>query len=289
MTSFLLTGSPFDHTEECLNFLRVRQVRSRNPTLDGGWAVNTSFGQPVTEATALIARLLVTTRVLFAPNSPDATRATLWLSRNQNVDGGWGSFGGQESRVWLTAMAVHALSELDPHGAAIRLGTRWLVRSRDPITRAWGERPGRRAIVTHTAYVLVALVDSGVGATEQSVAEAVTSGYAWLTAHLDPTAVIDDQARVESYNLAQVGPDGKTKTWHSTIWHHGLPYAVSALVRQPEGLRYDLLYEAVNTIIASQQLDGRWPSLESAAAVSVWTVWPFLQALARISIQLFRP
>ena len=59
MANFRLHGRVFEHEAECLRFLHHRQVVSSDYRLDGGWAVNTSFGQPVTEATGLVTRLLV--------------------------------------------------------------------------------------------------------------------------------------------------------------------------------------------------------------------------------------
>jgi len=182
MSSFLVHDRPFDHEQECLRFLRKRQIRSDDPLLDGGWAINTSAGQPVTEATALVARLLVRTGTALMTAAPDVRRAKNWLANNQNVDGGWGSFRGQDSRVWLTAMAVRALVELAG-------GTRWLVAARDPASHGWGEQPRNPATVTHTSYVLTALVDSGLTATDHAVADALADGFAWLVRHLNPATV----------------------------------------------------------------------------------------------------
>ncbi|HEX5205055.1 MAG TPA: prenyltransferase/squalene oxidase repeat-containing protein [Actinoplanes sp.] len=286
MSSFLLHGRPFEHEQQCLRFLQRRQIRSDDPLLDGGWAVNTSAGQPVTEATALVARLLACTGTLLMPASPDAQRATTWLVNNQNQDGGWGSFRGQESRVWLTAMAVRALGELDPRTPAIVGGAKWLVGARDPASHAWGELPRHAATVTHTSYVLTALADSGLTASDRTTADAVSAGFNWLTSHLNPARVHDDHARLEIYNVTRMDANGSVTMWENTIWHHGLPFALSALVRQAGTVRFDLVATAVHTIAATQMDDGRWPSVDSSAAFSVWTVWPFLEALADVKKSL---
>lgn len=282
LSSFLIHRHPFEHEQQCLRFLRRRQLRSDDPLLDGGWAVNTSAGQPVTEATALVARLLARSGTLLVTDSPDARRAGTWLVKNQNNDGGWGSYRGQESRVWLTAMAVHALGELDPRCPAIGEGVRWLLGVRDPASHAWGERPRLAATVTHTSYVLTALVDSGVTRADRTAADAVVAGFAWLTSHVNPAKVHDDHARLETYNVTRVDADGHTAMWENTIWHHGLPFALSALVRQADTMRFDLIVASVHTLIATQMDDGRWPSVDGSAAFSVWTVWPFLEALADV-------
>ncbi|MDY7089689.1 MAG: prenyltransferase/squalene oxidase repeat-containing protein [Actinomycetota bacterium] len=229
-----------------------------------------------------MARLLLRSGTLLAADSPDAGRALTWLINNQNDDGGWGAFRGQESRVWLTAMAVRALGELDRRAPAIAGGVRWLIGARDPDAHAWGERPRHAATVTHTAYVLTALVDSGSTAADRIVSDAVTDGFAWLTSHLDPMNVHDDHARLESYNVTRVDADGNVVMWENTIWHHGLPFALSALVRQTDTVRFDLIAASVRTLGATQLGDGRWPGVDSSAAFSVWTVWPFLEALADV-------
>ncbi|GIF01640.1 prenyltransferase/squalene oxidase repeat-containing protein [Paractinoplanes rishiriensis] len=282
MSSFLLHRRPFEHEQQCLRFLEKRQIRSDDPLLDGGWAVNTSAGQPVTEATALVARLLVRTGTALTAAAPDARRATSWLVNNQNDDGGWGSFHGQESRVWLTAMAVRALGELDRRSPAIGAGAKWLIAARDPASHGWGERPRHAATVTHTSYVLTALADSGLPATDHAVADAVDEGYAWLASHLNPATVHDDHARLETYAVTRAGADGSIVMWENAIWHHGLPFALSALVRQPGTVRFDLVVNSVRTLITTQLEDGRWPSVDSSAAFSVWTVGPFLEALADV-------
>jgi hypothetical protein len=94
--------------------------------------------------------------------------------------------------------------------------------------------------------------------------------------------VHDDQARLETYNVTRTDADGSLIMWENAIWHHGLPFAISALVRQAGTVRFDLIVSSVRTLITTQMDDGRWPSADSSAAFSVWTVWPFLEALADV-------
>ncbi|SNT33175.1 hypothetical protein SAMN05421812_104543 [Asanoa hainanensis] len=55
---------------------------------------------------------------------------------------------------------------------------------------------------------------------------------------------------------------------------------LSALVRQPGAVRFDLVAEALATMRATQSAEGRWPSSDGSATFSVWSVAPFLDALA---------
>jgi hypothetical protein len=283
IASFLMFDESNENLAAALSFLRARQISSSEKKLDGGWAVNTSFGLPLTEATALIARILARNRLTFMPGAPNIGRAHSWLVHNQNTDGGWGSFFGHSSRVWLTAMAVRAMAELDSYGSALRRGVQWLVDHRDPTTLSWGEVPGGPPTVTHTAFVLTALVDGGAFRVDRAVAEVVVRGYDWLQSHLDTSVVHDDAARVESYNLACKLASGAPVTFHSTVWHPSLPYSISALMRHPIGAEPSLLAGAIRTLIAKQLPDGRWPNPDSAASVSIWSVWPFLESIKDVT------
>lgn len=282
LAAFLLFGRQFDGLPSGVAFLRLRQIDAADPALDGGWAVNTSAGRPVAEATALVPRLLNLAGLAFTPDGPDLGRACRWLLSNQNSDGGWGPFQGQQSRVWLGAMALRALAALQPSDPGVRRGVEWLLRARDPRTLAWGELPGGLPTVTHTGFVLTALADVEARSRQRDVTDALSDGYAWLTQNLVTTRIHDDDARTEAYNVSYAGPDGAQVTWQNTVWHPGLPYALSALARAPGGAHLDLLAEGVQTLLATQQPDGRWPSGDSAASPSIWTVWPFLETFADV-------
>lgn len=280
--SFRVHGRVFEHETACLAFLRHRQVTSDDERLAGGWALNTSFGRPVTEATGLVTHFLLRSGTSHTSDAPDVRRAGEWLLANQNVDGGWGSFGGQESRVWLTAMALRAITGIERRSQAVKHAVAWLMNARDPATGAWGETRNGAATVTHTSYILTALLETGLAVADTSLGEAVASAYSWLVAVFDPTTIHDDDARIESYNVVSRTADGSEVTWQSTIWHPGLPFALSALVRAPALKRFDLIASAVRTMAATQSAQGTWPGPDSSAAFSVWSVAPFLDALADV-------
>lgn len=282
LNSFLLCGSTIDHLGEGLAFLRSRQVQSDDPVKNGGWAVNTSFGQPVTEATGWVSRFLGLARIGLRPEAPNVELAYRWLVNNQNGDGGWGSFAGQPSRTWLTCMALRAIAVLYPHSPAVDDGVEWLLKQRSASLPAWGERGASLPTVTHTAFVLLTLSDVLGSSYDKRVGDVVNSAYRWLEDHLQTDVIHDEAARVENYNVTGQTLEGRPITWLSSIWHPGLPFAVSALVRHPNGCRPDLLCSAVETIIDRQLGDGSWPSLDGAAGISVWAVWPFVQALSDV-------
>jgi hypothetical protein len=277
--SYLLAGRIPARLSEGLTFLASRQVTSSDEPFNGGWPVNTSSGIPVLEATSLVLRFLGSGHLVAGHDVPDIKAAHRWVVSNQNPDGGWGSFAGQPSRVWLTAMAVRALVEININDAAIASATEWLVRERDPATLCWGERPQSSATVTHTGFVLSCLVDSRIASHRPHIAEAIRKGFAWLPRHLDVNTIFDDAARVESYNVSYTTGD-RTATWQNSIWHPGLPFALSALVRDPNGADLRLISAIVHKILSSQLEGGRWPNADGAAGISVWSVWPFVDALS---------
>lgn len=264
---------------EGLAFLRERQVASSNNLLDGGWAVNTSGGRPVLEATSLVLRLLGFAHIMPNECVPDANRAYKWIINNQNRDGGWGSFSGQPSRTWLTAMAIRALGEVNRNDPSVSSGVEWLLRERDPNTGAWGELPRGSATVTHTAFVLTCLRETRIEAQRPYVGDATRLGFAWLQAHLDAGVIFDDKARVETYNVTYEEQSHQL-TWQNSVWHPSLPFALSALIRHPEGADPGSLSGAINKIIAAQMADGRWANPDGSAGISIWSVWPFVESLS---------
>ncbi|HSV66242.1 MAG TPA: hypothetical protein VLJ59_10105 [Mycobacteriales bacterium] len=267
----------YEHLHDALTFLRVRQVESNDPRLDGGWATNTSFGRPVTEATGWVARMIGTLRTDLVAGGPDARRAERWLAENQNNDGGWGSLKGCPSRVWLTCLALRGLVQLNPYHPVIDHGLDWLMRSRRE-TYAWGEVPGAPPTVTHTAFVLLTVTEVRPKLHDDWVLRA----YDWLSKHLDVASLDDRAARMETYSVAYTDHGAKTSTaaGRLALWHYGLPVGICALLRDPRSPHTDLVYQAVNTVLDGQLDGGQWPTLSGSPGISsLWGVWWCTQAL----------
>ncbi|WP_147287830.1 prenyltransferase/squalene oxidase repeat-containing protein [Nocardia pseudobrasiliensis] len=227
----------------------------------------------------MVTRFLGTAKVEFLPASPDIRRAVAWIVANQDSSGGWGSFHGQPPRTWLTGLALQALSATSPYEPAIERAADWLLRQRsrnEPV--AWGETQTSEPTVVHTAFCLLILRQLTGLRTDSRYGEAIADGYEWLTEYLDPNTIFDDASRVESYNITGT-VDHRPVTWHGQIWHHGLPYAFSALMRHPRGAP-PVAFAALTTIVAEQLPDGHWPNIDGSATRSIWDVYPFLAAIS---------
>ncbi|WP_018657986.1 prenyltransferase/squalene oxidase repeat-containing protein [Actinomadura flavalba] len=210
------------------------------------------------EASAWIVMLLARAGCPARDDAPDLARAHRWLLRHQNADGGWGSVRGCPSRVWSTCLAVRALARLDPYGGAVERGVQWILRAGGP----WGVVPGARPTVTHTAFALIALADARPWEDRRRVRD----GYAWLRAHLDPG---DDHRWIETYEVTS-----GAAVCRLALWHHGLPIAVAALLRDPRGAPGPLLARALETMLRDE------PSGEGAG--SLWALWWRLEVLAAL-------
>ncbi|WP_329272123.1 prenyltransferase/squalene oxidase repeat-containing protein [Streptomyces pseudovenezuelae] len=274
---FQLVGAPFDHFDECLGFLRERQVRSADSRVDGGWSTNTSLGHPVMEATGWVAYVIGRARTALVTAGPDARSAYQWLVNNQNPDGGWGSLAGCASRVWLTCLGLRALHQLNPYADTINKGLEWLMAARGE-EGGWGEVPGRPPTVTHTSFALVTILELRPQWNDTRTIPA----FEWLTAHLDTTRLDDRDARVESYNTSIFDGNDTPVVWQTVMPHYGLAFAASALLRHPKGPPAELIADAFKTIRSEQLPSGAWPNVHGGSGESVWSVAPFVNALSDV-------
>lgn len=276
LLSFRMHGRTFEQSDDCLRFLRWRQVSSSVPERRGGWATNSSPGHSVAESTGWIVRMLAEGRYFADPSAPDLTPATEWLVLNQNDDGGWGSLLGNPSRVWTTGLSLRALIRVDPAAATVNRGVRWLVQHQHP-EGGWGQTGVRAPSVTHSAMALISLVESG----RSEADEAIRRGFAWLETRVERTFEEDRNARVEMYDVV-AGTGDDVQRWRNTLPHYGLPYALSALLMNPAGAHAELIAGAVNTLLRTQLSEGRWPSVEGGETASIWSVFPHMEALVQL-------
>ncbi|MEV4675408.1 MULTISPECIES: prenyltransferase/squalene oxidase repeat-containing protein [Actinomadura] len=280
LLAFTEAGRPFEHFDAGLAFLAARQTRSRDALRDGGWATKTSLGMPVVEATGWIARFLARARCDLREDAPDTRRAYRWLLRNQNPDGGWGSLRGCPSRVWLTCLALRALSQLNPYDPAVDRGVEWLTADRTAHRPGWGPTPDSPPTVTHTAFALVTLAE----ARPELRTERLLDAYDWLLEHLDPD---DDHTWIETYDVsphgfgagpAEHGADSDP-VWRLALWHYGLPIALTALLKDPRGPHGPVVARAFRTLARSEFADPRRNGHPGGGRTSLWTLWWRLETL----------
>src|SRR5690606_15006618 len=129
----------FERADDVVSYLVSQQTSGPGRQFDGGWAVRTTNGVPIVEATAWVVRALSTP---VAGAGDAVRRGASFLERNQNTDFGWGSYAGQPSRVFHTALAMLALQECGGDPAIIDNGHKWLINAQSADQPAWGAVPG---------------------------------------------------------------------------------------------------------------------------------------------------
>jgi hypothetical protein len=275
LMAFVEAGEAFQHFDEGLSFLAGRQARSKNARIDGGWATKTSMDRPVVEATAWIARFLARGRCEFKEGAPDVQRAYRWLTANQNPDGGWGSLYGCPSRVWLTCLALRALAELNPYAPELARGVEWLMAHRVSAGTVWGEVPGARPKVAHTAFALLTLDEVRPEWNDERLLPA----YQWLEHELTNSPG-DSYAWIETYNV-RPAVAGSSAVWRLALWHYGLPIAMAALLRHPGGAPGALVCDAFTALTRTGVRDSPWNEA-AGGGTSLWSVWWGVEALSDI-------
>lgn len=275
LLAFVEADRPFEYFDEGLAFLASRQTASADALRDGGWATKTSLGMPVVEATGWIARFLARARCDLRDDAPDLKRAYQWLLRNQNPDGGWGSLLGCRSRVWLTCLALRALSQLNPYDPAVDRGVEWLTADRTAVRPGWGPTQASGPTVTHTAFALVTLAEARPGLRTDRLLDA----YDWLLDHLDAG---DDHTWIETYDVSPHG-SGSKPVWRLALWHYGLPIALAALLRDPRGPHGPAVARAFRTLVRGEAAAPRWNGGPGTGRTSLWTLWWRLETLIALS------
>lgn len=283
---FHLASTQFERNQEALRFLLSQQVKGESPE-NGGWAVRTTNGVPIVEATAWVLRAMSATYVRSAICLTALSDGIGWLERNQNTDFGWGSYKGQRSRVFTTSLAMLALAESGGSPEVVTNAQKWLNDAQSPSAPAWGPMPGAKPTVLHTAIALLAQL-----ALKSSLpASAFKQTTDWLLDHFDPLALAERSTTAEEYDVPY--QHGSTMdVFQNSLPHFATPVTIIALLSSGCDPLTAGIFTAANNMISTQETDdprrmGTWELPRSPERPSIWAVWPFVAALASIQRAVF--
>jgi hypothetical protein len=274
---FQLAGVHFERTSEVVRYLASQQVKSSDKT-DGGWSVRTTNGFPVVEATSWVVRALSTPAAGLVASGDALRRGAGYLEANQNTDFGWGSYSGQPSRVFHTALAMIALQGCGGNATTIENGQKWLINAQSPNDPAWGCVPGAEPTVLHTSWALLALLNVPGALSANSIKAAVD----WLMARIEPGVHVEKSTTVEEFDVPY--PQGNQVTvFQNSLPHYAGPIALTAVLTAGADPLQARIFSAISGILDSQLsagvLGGAWELPRSPTRPSVWAIWPFLAAL----------
>jgi hypothetical protein len=165
---FRAVGEQIPQRDEVFAALR----ESQTPEGDGaGWSILSLSSGPNVEGTTWPLRALS-----LAGDREDAERvreAYVWLTSQQNEDGGWGSRRGNDSRVTLTTSAISALLLGGAQNRdALNAARDWLLRTQRSGDGSWGPTNGESGTKHHTCLAIMSLLDLGVPLVDQSLLKA---------------------------------------------------------------------------------------------------------------------
>jgi Squalene-hopene cyclase C-terminal domain len=286
---FQLAGKVFEHADMVLKYLLSQQVSEgdKNHLRYGGWAVRTTDGVPVVEATAWVLRSLNVTGTSKRECADAIAAGISWLEKNQNTDFGWGSYKGHSSRVYTTCMALLALAECGGPSEAVSNGLKWLNDAQSPGQPAWGLMPGGDPTEMHTAMAVLAQL-AMPGALP---AAAVKQSADWLAERLEPGRFVEKSTLVEDYDVPY-REGGGSGTFQNSLPHFAGPISLYAMLEVGADPFQEKIFTGANAILNAQEKAersraGTWELPRSPQRASIWAVWPFLAALTAVQWAVF--
>ncbi|MFJ8729945.1 prenyltransferase/squalene oxidase repeat-containing protein [Streptomyces bauhiniae] len=271
---FSVAGVRFERTPDVVAYL-LSQQRASGDSTNGGWSVRTTNGFPIAEATSWVVRALSRpgTGVL---GGEALARGAEWLRANQNVDFGWGSYLGQPSRVFHTALNMLALQESGAGADALAGAQRWLIDGQNARTPAWGPTPGAEPTMLHTSIALMALSRTPGALSANTMRQTAE----WLLERIEPGVHVERSTTVEEYDVPYADGDIQA-VFQNSLPHFAGPLALSAILST--GVVDPLqqkVFDSVNAIMDTQLEGGHWELPRSPMRPSVWALWPFVSALS---------
>jgi hypothetical protein len=246
-----------------------------DPPRGGGWAVRSTAGFAITEATAWVVRAMAHPATHPAGISASLELGVRWLESNQNDDGGWGSYLGQSSRVFLTALSLLALSEAGADPSRLQKACQWLLAARTADSTAWGALPNAEPTILHTSIVILALSAHDSNSSQSVIQNAAT----WIAHHFDPNLLTEKSSTNEEYAF-KYSAGGAQVDFSNSLPHFATPIAVAALLKAGRNPFDTNLFTAARTLIDGQLDAGNWELPRNPMRASIWAIWPFVYSLS---------
>jgi hypothetical protein len=256
-----------------VDYLVNGQVTSQDDR-DGGWPIRTTLGFPVIEATVWAVRALAGHAGLL-PSIDPLRRGLAYIERQQNTDFGWGSYRGEPSRVFHTALSMLALEEAGGSRTVLENGQKWLIDAQNPSQPAWGPLPNSEPTVLHTSIALAALHNRPGALPANSVRE---SGE-WILQHLIAGVHTEKGSQVEEFDLP-FRKGSETLVFQNSLPHFAGPNGLAAVLDAGIDPLQPKVLELIRGIAADQQETGAWELPKSPTRPSIWAIWPFISALS---------
>jgi Squalene-hopene cyclase C-terminal domain len=281
---FGLAGVEFERADQVVRYLISQQGSGE---YEGGWAVRTTNNFPIVEATAWVLRCLAIQTSSLTTAGDALKKGVLWLENNQNTDFGWGSYKGQPSRTFTTALAVLALQECGGSADIISNAHKWLIEAQGQNQPAWGPLPMSEPTSLHTSIALLALLGSPGSLPVTAVRQTID----WLSERLQPGDHVERSTMVEEYDVPYLHND-IPDTFQNSLPHFAGPVALTALLRAGADPLQVNMFRAVNEIIRTQETgdsprSGTWELPRSPLRPSIWAIWPFIAALTSARNAIF--
>ncbi|MTK04522.1 terpene cyclase/mutase family protein [Micromonospora sp. CP22] len=279
--TFRLAAQEFERVDEIIKYLIDHQV-VEPPERAGGWAVRTTNGFPIIEATAWVVRALSPPGTGRLAASESLREGVDFLERSQNTDFGWASYAGQPSRVFHTALCMLALQECGGPPSVIDNAKKWLIGAQSPDAPAWGPLPGTAPTLLHTSFALLALARLEGALSVNTISKTAD----WILDRLVPGEHAERSSTVEEFDVPY--PDGTRQlVFQNALPHFAGPVAVTALLTAGVDPLQPKLFSAVSAIVRDQGKTGAWELPRSPLRESIWAIWPFVSALSKMREALF--
>ncbi|MBP1785266.1 prenyltransferase/squalene oxidase repeat-containing protein [Micromonospora chalcea] len=279
--TFRIAGQEFERADEIIKYLVDQQIVDPDGGA-GGWAVRTTNGFPIIEATAWVVRALSPPGTGRLAASDALRGGVRFLEENQNTDFGWASYAGQPSRVFHTALCMLALQECGGPPHVIDNAKKWLIGAQSPDAPAWGPLPGAPPTLLHTSFALLALSQLE-GALSVNTISKTTD---WILERLEAGEHVERSSTVEEFDVPY--PDGDRQTvFQNVLPHFAGPIAVTALLAAGVDPLQPKLFAAASAIMRDQGPTGAWELPRSPLRESIWAIWPFVSALSKMREAVF--